>query len=47
MKINDIDEKQTIDDGPGYIGWAVDDKEKEKDFDIKGAFEGIQSLYKL
>ena len=47
MKINDMDEKQTTDDGPGYMGWTVNDKEKEKDFDIKGAFEGIQSLYKL
>ena len=42
-----MDDKQTTEDGPGYMGWTVNDKEKEKDLDLKGAFEEIQSLYKL
>ena len=53
LKIEEIENNSTSDsqikdgDGPGYMGWSVNDKEKEKGFELKGAFEEINSLFKL
>ena len=51
LKIEEIVKDITSDgqindgDGPGYMGWSVNNKEKEKRFDLNGAFEEIQSLF--
>ena len=51
LKIEEIVKDITSDgqindgDGPGCMGWSVNDKEKEKHFDLNGAFEEIQSLF--
>ena len=53
LKIEEIENNSTSDsqikdgDGSGYMGWSVNDKEKEKGFELKGAFEEINSLFQL